>query len=353
MLFQIGSTVTLGVVIYYILYIRDWLDLDKGPILTNKPGKCQVIQEAGGSEDIVDIGDGVFLISTGFGFGSFKSGEIVSLDVKDDNKLVTMNLTNIPQNVDEFLASPHGMSLWKDPSTGDLYLYVITHPSKEDRIEVFIVENAHQLRHIKTITDPSFTYMNDLVMVGLDKFYTTRYLTLSRTEYWYIFFEHICQQKWGKIFYYDGRKAREVSSGHYMGNGINSSPDKSMIYVAEWGGHVLKAFYRQGSNDLVPAWEKHIDTGLDNIYVDKNGDLWIGGVDRIWTVVNPFSKTTPPSQVLRVKIRDQAVADVEEIYTDDGQECSLATTGAYAYGKLVIGTVSSQTVVCDVNFLSP
>lgn len=57
-------------------------------------------------------------------------------------------------------------------------------------------------------------------------------------------------------------------------------------------------------------------------------------------------------QVIRVKIHDHAISDIEEIYADDGHECTGTTSAAYADGKLVIGTLHDQTVLCDVNYLS-
>lgn len=66
--------------------------------------------------------------------------------------------------------------------------------------------------------------MNDLVAVDLDKFYITKY-TMYRDKL-SIQLEHMSHLRQGGIYYYDGRKARVVSSGYFMPNGINISPDK-------------------------------------------------------------------------------------------------------------------------------
>ena len=66
--------------------------------------------------------------------------------------------------------------------------------------------------------------MNDLVAVGLDKFYITKFYhfrgkTLGILEY-------MTQNAWGGIIYYDGKKGRAViPSGLLLPNGINISPD--------------------------------------------------------------------------------------------------------------------------------
>ena len=58
-------------------------------------------------------------------------------------------------------------------------------------------------------------------------------------------------------------------------------------------------------------------------------------------------------QVIRVKIRDYAVSSVETIYSDDGREISGSSVAAYVNGKLVVGSVMAQCVVCDVKYMSP
>ena len=58
-------------------------------------------------------------------------------------------------------------------------------------------------------------------------------------------------------------------------------------------------------------------------------------------------------QVLRFKMEDNMVSSVEEVYADDGSELVGSTVATYIKGKLVIGTVIAQTIVCDVKYLSP
>ena len=67
--------------------------------------------------------------------------------------------------------------------------------------------------------------MNDLVAVGKDQFYITQWLYSRDLAYSYI--EFALFQHLGKVFFYDGRRAREVASGLFVSNGINISPDKS------------------------------------------------------------------------------------------------------------------------------
>ena len=57
-------------------------------------------------------------------------------------------------------------------------------------------------------------------------------------------------------------------------------------------------------------------------------------------------------QVLKVKMKSNMVSQVIDVYSDpDGTEafgCSVAT---YVDGKLIIGTVNHQMVVCDSKYI--
>jgi hypothetical protein len=52
-------------------------------------------------------------------------------------------------------------------------------------------------------------------------------------------------------------------------------------------------------------------------------------------------------------MEDNMVSSIEEIYADDGSELYGSTAATYIKGKLVIGTVTAETVLCEVNYLSP
>jgi sugar lactone lactonase YvrE len=67
--------------------------------------------------------------------------------------------------------------------------------------------------------------MNDLVVIGRDKFYITMLLHYRDKPMRTV--EYMTQSAWGAVLYYDGKKARAViPSGLFMPNGINISPDQ-------------------------------------------------------------------------------------------------------------------------------
>ena len=57
-------------------------------------------------------------------------------------------------------------------------------------------------------------------------------------------------------------------------------------------------------------------------------------------------------KVLRFKMEDNMVSKVDEIYADEGTELFGSSVATFVKGKLVIGTVNAQTLICDVTYLS-
>ncbi|XP_060580716.1 serum paraoxonase/arylesterase 1-like [Ruditapes philippinarum] len=341
----------LGTGFYYFLEYRDWLDWNVKVIYKVQPGPCRYALEGGGSEDVIHIGGGIILISSGFEFGA-KTGKIKSLNL-NTSEVVTLNIRNDP-NREEFLAGIHGITYWRDPNSGKMYLYTLTHPSKEDRVEVFEMTSPTELTYIRTISDPLFTFMNNLVAVGKDKFYITKFWQSRDTYMEYA--EMMLRMKTGGVLYYDGKKARQVVGDLEMPNGINISPDGKTVYVAEFNTKKLLGYSRDNTNNLHKSWEVYANTMLDNIDVDSStGDLYIAShpiAYKITDSVLNFFGFAFPSQVLRFKMRDNMVSEIEEMYSDDGSELVASTAATYANGKLVIGTVRDQLMVCDVNYLS-
>ncbi|XP_052776582.1 serum paraoxonase/arylesterase 2-like isoform X3 [Mya arenaria] len=333
---------------------RDWAGFSINIIPKVRPGPCHYARKDGGTEDLTYIGDGIFIASGGYKWNSDR-GEILSIDVNDETSVMTpLTITDAP-NSDGFMVRCHGISAWRDPESGTIYLYVLTHPESADRVEVFeVVLKGLHLRHIRSIVDPSFTFMKDLVAVGRDQFYITRY-NWFRSFVW-IRLSHWLHIPEGPILFYDGGQVmRALPDSYFLPNGINASPDKKTIYMAELGTKTIHALQRDDSNKLTTTWKEYVDSAVDNIEVDKDtGDLWIGSHPITFRIVDFFGwfGKIPASQVLRIKIRDGVMTSLEEIYADDGDELNASTVAAYGAGKLVIGSLFTQTVVCDVKYLT-
>ena len=53
-----------------------------------------------------------------------------------------------------------------------------------------------------------------------------------------------------------------------------------------------------------------------------------------------------------MKMQHNMVSEMVEVYADpDGSEARGSTVGTYANGKMIIGTVEDQLVVCDTKYI--
>ena len=64
--------------------------------------------------------------------------------------------------------NPHGLSLFTDPATGDISVFVINHKSNGSQvIEIFDFEpKSHSLVHRRSVVDPRINSPNDVLAVG-------------------------------------------------------------------------------------------------------------------------------------------------------------------------------------------
>ncbi|XP_053395643.1 uncharacterized protein LOC123525815 [Mercenaria mercenaria] len=105
--------------IAYIIQYSDWLDLNKSFLYRIAPGHCQYVTEDGGSEDLTDVGDGIIIMSSGYGAGIGK-GVMKALDL-NTSKVVTMEIRGAPDKKD-FMSTPHGITTWKDDKGDTFFL---------------------------------------------------------------------------------------------------------------------------------------------------------------------------------------------------------------------------------------
>ena len=106
---------------------------------------------------------------------------------------------------------PHGAGHWIEPN-GSVYLYVINHLEGFDTVESFEYKpNEKRFIYWKTFCDPLFHNLNNLVLVGPDKFYTTvdHYCTNGLL----IMVETYLRVACGYVVYFDGESAMVASEG--------------------------------------------------------------------------------------------------------------------------------------------
>ncbi len=269
-------------------------------------------------------------------------GAILLMDLKDHSYPVR-NIT--PAGFTDF--HPHGLSLWRSDS-GRTLLFVISHRKLEpaEVVERFEWRND-SLVHLGSIADASImTAPNDLVAVGEYEFYVTNDHFYAKPGPGRTFEEYL-QRAISFVNYHDGKQFRTVATGIAYANGINVSPDGRQLYVASTTGRTVITYDRQPDGSLVVAGEQDLETGVDNIDITANGDLWIGCHPQLlrFSAHALDSTNFSPSQVIRVG-RDGAV---DEVFLNDGKDYSGSTVGATYKDLLLIGSVfESAVLICKL-----
>ncbi|XP_051813108.1 serum paraoxonase/arylesterase 2-like [Acanthochromis polyacanthus] len=304
-----------------------------------------------GSEDITILGDGLAFISTDLKFLGFPAtdnpGKIFVLDLKD-SRMKPKEL-RMPRNFDIETFNPHGISLYTDPSDDAVYLFVVNHPHRKSQIEVFkFVEEELSLVHLKTIKHELLYSVNDIIAVGVDSFYATNDHYFEK-QFLQSYVEILLFQPWGNVVYYSPTEVKEVSHGYYFANGINMSPDKRHIYVADLFDHNVHVLERKEDNTLTRVKTVAVGTPVDNIEVDpETGDLWVGCHPNTWKLFF-FDPSDPAgSEIVRIQNIHSDKPQVTRVYEDDGHVLIGSSVATTYGGKLLIGTVFHKALICDL-----
>ncbi|XP_057690428.1 serum paraoxonase/arylesterase 2-like [Corythoichthys intestinalis] len=305
-----------------------------------------------GSEDITVFGDGLAFVSTGLSYPGMPSsdapGKLFLLDLKD-SRMKPAEL-RMPRNFDLETFNPHGISVYTDPTDGAVYLFVVNHPHLKSQVELFkFVEEELSLLHIKTFKHELLYRVNDIVALGVDRFYATNDHYFSH-EILKTFVEPLLCQPWTNVVYYSAETVKVVSEGYYFANGINLSPDKRYIYVMDLLDQNVHVLERKEDNALASVKAVAVGSLCDNIEVNpQTGDLWLGCHPNGWKLLKYDLNDPPGSEVICIKNIHSEEPVVTQVYADDGHVImgsSVATTYA---GKLIIGSVFHKTLCCDLD----
>jgi arylesterase/paraoxonase len=233
--------------------------------------------------------------------------------------------------------NPHGIGLWV--MEDKLAVFVVNHSREGHFVEIFDYRED-KLVHRESVTGPLMHSPNDVLPVSDDAFYVTNdhgnSSELGRLA------EEYLQLARSFVLYYDGNSFRIVAKQLSYANGINMSPDGKTVYVAATVGQKICVYDRAAhSGDLTLRDTIELETGVDNVEIDANGDLWIGSHPKLLTFVkySQDPKNISPSQVLKVAIEENGGHTVEEIYLCNGKHLSGSSVAAVFKDKLLIGSV--------------
>jgi arylesterase/paraoxonase len=238
---------------------------------------------------------------------------------------------------------PHGISLIQT-SQGP-QLFVVNHNPAGNFVEIFNFRND-TLFHQRSISDPSMCCPNDVVAVAPDKFYVTNDhgtpKGFKRTM------EDYLQLPFGSLLYYDGAAFSTACSGLRYPNGVNVSDDGTRLYVSTTTGRNLLTFDRDEPTGKITMTNKlSLKTGLDNIDVDVDGNLWIAAHPKLFAFVGHAkdSSKLSPSQVLKLVPQKDGSYQAEELLMDDGSQLSGSSIAVRYKDELFVGGVFQRKIL--------
>ncbi|EGW06948.1 Serum paraoxonase/arylesterase 2 [Cricetulus griseus] len=238
---------------------------------------CHLIKgiEAG-AEDIDVLPNGLAFFSVGLkfpGLHSFapdKPGGILMMDLKEE-KPRALEL-RVSWGFDLASFNPHGISTFID---GDdtVYLFVVNHPEFKNTVEIFkFEEEENSLLHLKTIKHELLPSVNDIVAVGPAHFYATNDHYFSDPFLKYL--ETYLNLRWANVVYYSPDEVKLVAEGFDSANGINISPDKKYVYVADILAHEIHVLEKQPNMNLTQLKGLKYP-GMPNFAPDKPGRIFL------------------------------------------------------------------------------
>ena len=313
-------------------------------VVNHFEGTTQKIEGVAGGEDLtIDQSTGIAFVSSMDRWSARKlsdvHGAIFRLNLNDS----VLTLSNLTANIN-FEFNPHGISLFQS-SEGKKILFVINHKHAGNYVEIFEYRND-SLIHRESISDPLMISPNDLVGVGERSFYFTNDHNEKASTFRMI--KDLLGIGTGNVIYFDGVKGIKTDvTGVRYANGININNEGSELYLAATSGKEVYVFDRDASGTLSKVGEISCDTGVDNIEVDTENNLWIGCHPQLLKFLAHAKdeQKLSPSEIIRLTPTGKSQFKQETIYINDGSEISASSVAARFRNKLLIGPVFQSHLV--------
>lgn len=311
------------------------------------PGQCQTIGIPGGSaEDIQpDRPNNLALMSV-------LDRRAIVENRATDGTVTRLNLTNDAFTIEPALASqpgkfqPHGISLFTAPN-GTQTLFVINHAFGDGEfIEVFEKTSEQSLfDHIDSLTSPLLIEPNDLVAVGNRQFYVAN--DSGATNSLERMAEMVFAAGLSPLVYYDGVTFQTVANNLKSSGGITVNLAKSELYVGETMGEAIRVFKLAADHSVQREIETiPLNSGVDNLDLDSNGNIWIANHINTVSLVRHFSDATfpAPTQVQRISFASGA-PQIETLYEKNGSEHSAGSVAVKFDDKLLVGSITEKQIL--------
>eukprot|EP00069_Balaena_mysticetus_P008970 bmy_19989T0 len=304
-----------------------------------------------GSEDIDILPNGLAFFSVGLkcpGLHSFapdKPGGILMMDLKEENPRALELRISRGFNLASF--NPHGISTFID-SDNTVYLFVVNHPEFKNTVEIFkFEEEENSLLHLKTIKHELLPSVNDIIAVGPAHFYATNDHYFSDPFLKYL--ETYLNLHWTNVVYYSPNEVKVVAEGFDSANGINISPDKKYIYVADILAHEIHVLEKHPNMNLTQLKVLKLDTLVDNLSIDpSSGDILVGCHPNGQKLFIYDPNNPPSSEVLRIQNILSEKPTVTTVYANNGSVLQGSSVASVYDRKLLIGTLYHRALYCQL-----
>lgn len=304
-------------------------------------GTTQKINGIWGGEDMtIDQTTGIAFISSDNRWAttvkhSPVKGAIYVLNLNDSILTPLSKTADFPQ--EDF--HPHGISLYQTPE-GKKMLFVVNHRESGPFVEIFEYKND-SLQHEQSVEGTLMVSPNDVVAVGENEFYFTNDHDAKPSKTRTI--KDYLQIGMGNIVHFKNNEMHETPfHGLKYANGINKSADGKKIFVAETTGRKILVFDRDTQTGvLTKSTEIDTNTGVDNIELDTEGNLWVGCHPQLlrFSGHSKDEKKISPSEIIKIKLLNDGKFEQTSIYMNDGSEISASSVGTIYKDKLLVGPV--------------
>jgi len=233
---------------------------------------------------------------------------------------------------------PHGISLYKLDS--NRYQLLVVNHYRKHTIEKFEL-TGDRLIHLQTFSDPSMVSPNDVVILNENQFYFTN--DHGYTSKFGLLLENYLGLAVSNVVFFDGSEYLEVADGIAYANGINISKDRSQVLVASPRSFKLKYYNLQQDGSLEFDHDLKVGSGIDNIELDENGDLWMGSHPSLlaFTIYAGGKKPMAPSELITINSDEEVIS----LYENDGSLMSATSVVAPYKDFLFVGTVMDKSLL--------
>jgi arylesterase/paraoxonase len=236
---------------------------------------------------------------------------------------------------------PHGISLFRE--NGQNFLYVVNEREHQNSIELFLVKND-SLVHQKTFVDEVMFKPNDVAGVSTTQFYVT--VDHGNRSPFGQLVEDYLRLPYSYVLYFNGESYKKVQKGMVYANGVQISKDGTKLFTTHTIGHELFVWNRnQGTGNLILEKKLDLNSGLDNIDIDQQGNIWIASHPKLLDFVSHSKDSThfSPSQIF--KIEPQKEYKITKVFEDDGSHVSGASVAVASGDSVFVGNVFDRNIL--------